>query len=164
MSNQFSADEILEIAQRVEENGVKFYSAAADCIENPQQKQLLSDLAAWEVSHAELFAKMRDGLDSEEKEPTVFDPDNEVGLYLKAMADRAIFTSRMKPQEMLCENPTYKRILEVALGREKDAVVFYAGIRDMVPARLGRHKIEEIMMEEVHHVALIEKQLRTLGD
>jgi rubrerythrin len=164
MSNQFSADEILEIARQIEQNGIKFYGTAADCVENPQQKQLLLDLAGWEVSHVETFAKMREGLAVSEKQPTVFDPDDEIGLYLKAMADRVIFTSQMKPEEMLCENPTYRHILEVALDREKDAVVFYASVRDLVPERLGREKIDEIMQEEVYHVALIEKQIRELGD
>lgn len=164
MSNEFSADEILEIAQQIEQNGIKFYSAAADCVENPQHKQLLTDLANWEVSHVETFKKMRQGLGAEERQPTVFDPDNEIGQYLKSMADRVVFTSRMKPEEMLCENPTYRRILEVALDREKDAVVFYASVKGLVSERLGRGKIEDIMNEEVYHVALIEKQLRELGD
>lgn len=164
MSNEFSADEILEIAQQIEQNGIKFYSTAADCVDNPQQKQLLTDLANWEVSHVETFAKMRQGLTAGERQPTVFDPDNEIGQYLKAMADRAVFTSQMKPEEMLCANPTFRHILEVALDREKDAVVFYASVKGLVAERLGREKIEDIMQEEVYHVALIEKQLRALAE
>ena len=42
--------------------------------------------------------------------------------------------------------------------------MFYSGIRDMVPARLGRDKIDEIIREEVSHVAMLEKQLASLRD
>ncbi len=164
MSNEFSADEILEIAQQIERNGIEFYSAATDCVDNPQQKQLLTDLANWEASHVETFTKMRESLAPGEKQPTVFDPDNEIGLYLKAMADRVVFSSQTKPDEMLCQNPTYRHILEVALDREKDAVVFYTSVKGLVPERLGREKIEDIVQEEVYHVALIERQLRELTD
>lgn len=163
MANQFSADEILEIAQQIEQNGIKFYSAAADCVDNPQQKELLSNLAHWEVAHAELFGRMRAGLGAQEKQPTVFDPENEIGLYLKAMADRVVFTSKMDASEMLGPNPTFRHILDIALEREKDAVVFYAGIKDTVPERLGRDKIEGILQEEVYHVALIDKQIRAIA-
>lgn len=163
MSNQFNADEILEIAQQIEENGIKFYSAAADAVDNPEEKELLSSLAGWEVVHAELFTKMLASLTADEKKPTVFDPDDELGAYLKAMADSVVFTSRMNAVEMLGANPTYKSILEIALERERDAVVYYAGIKGMVPARLGREKIEEILQEEVGHVALIQKRLRLIG-
>ncbi len=164
MSNQFNADEILAVAQQIEENGIRFYTAAADAVDNPEEKELLSNLAGWEVTHVDIFTKMRASLTADEKKPTVFDPDDELCEYLKAMADSVVFTSKMNAAEMFGGKPTYKHILEIALERERDAVIYYAGIKGMVPARLGREKIEEILQEEVGHVALIQKRLRQIGE
>ena len=159
MSISFNADEILEIAQLIELNGLNFYSAAANAVADPQAKEMLSKLAEWEVTHEKLFCDMRAGLNENQKQPTVFDPDNEMGLYLKSMADSVVFTSKMKPEEMLGKDPSFREVLEIALEREKDAVVFYAGIKEIVPASLGRDKIETIMQEEVSHVVMITKRL-----
>jgi hypothetical protein len=45
----------------------------------------------------------------------------------------------------LTANPSFRKVLDIALEREKDAVVFYAGVRKIVPASLGRDKIYAIM-------------------
>ena len=159
MSISFNADEILEIAQQIEQNGLKFYQAAANAVTDPKAKAMLSNLAEWEVGHERLFRDMRAGLTAEQKQPTVFDPDNEMGLYLKTMASRVVFTAKMDPAKMIGANPSFKSILDIALEREKDAVVFYAGVKKFVPASLGRDKIEAILQEEVSHVAMITQRL-----
>lgn len=160
MSIKFNAFEILEIAEQIEENGVKFYSAAADAVSDPNAKELLRNLSNWEVSHTELFSKMKSELPPEAKESTVFDPYDEMGLYLKSTADTVVFTSKMKPEDMLGPNPTLKSIFQTALDREKDAVIFYSGIRDMVPTQAGRDKVDGVAKEEVSHVAMIQKKNR----
>jgi len=164
MSIKFSADEILEIAERIEENGVAFYAAGCQAVSDPAAAALLRRLSAWEAAHVELFKTMRRELTAEEKTPTVFDPEDQMALYLQSMADRTVFTSKMNPSEMFGPEPALRHVLQLALEREKDAVVFYTGIRDMVPARLGLARIEEIVREEISHVLMIEKQLGNLRD
>ena len=162
MSIQFSADEILAAAERIEENGVAFYAAGCDAVADPEAKALLRRLSLWEKDHVDIFAALRRELTAEEQAPTVFDPDDQTALYLQSMADRTVFTSKMNPVEMFGPEPDLRHILQMALEREKDAVVFYSGMRDMVPARLGRDKIDAIIREEVGHVAMLEKQLGRL--
>ena len=159
MSISFNADEILEIAQQIEQNGVNFYNAAANAVTDPKAKEMLSNLAEWEVGHEKLFRDMRAGLTDDQKQPTVFDPHDEMGLYLKATASQVVFTSKMDPVKMIGDKPSFRKILDIALEREKDAVVFYAGFKRFVPATLGRDKIEAILQEEVAHVALITQRL-----
>ncbi len=164
MSIQFSADEILGIAERIEHNGVIFYAAGCKAVSDPEAAVLLRRLSSWEVQHEHLFRAMRDQLTAEERTPTVFDPEDQMGLYLQSMADRTVFTANMDPAEIFGPDPSLRHILLLALEREKDAVVFYSGIRDMVPARLGLASIDSVIREEVSHVAMLEKHLRSLGD
>jgi len=159
MSISFNADEILEIAQRIEQNGLNFYKAAANAVTDPKAKEMLSNLAEWEVGHEKLFREMRKGLTDSQRQPMVFDPHNEMGLYLKAMASQVVFTSKMDPVKTIGDKPSFKKILDIALEREKDSVVFYAGMKKFVPASLGTEKIEMILQEEVSHVAMITQRL-----
>ncbi|MHB0999923.1 MAG: ferritin-like domain-containing protein [Armatimonadota bacterium] len=164
MSIKFNAFEILEIAEQIERNGIAFYSAAANAVSEPETKKLLQTLADWEISHAELFVKMCSELSEDDKAPMVFDPYDEMGMYLKSAADSVVFTSKMKPEEMLGPDPSPESVLQIALEREKDAVVFYAGIKDMVPTKAGRDKVDGVVKEEVAHVALIQRKLKDIQD
>lgn len=89
----------------------------------------------------------------------VFDPHNDLGLYLKAMASQVAFTSQMDPVKIIGDKPTFKRILDIALEAEKDSVIFYAGMKKFAPAPLGADKIEAILQEEIAHVAMIMHRL-----
>ena len=159
MSISFNADEILEVAQRIEQNGLNFYKAASNAVTDPKAKEMLSTLAEWEVGHEKLFRDMRKGLTEDQRRPMVFDPHNEMGLYLKATADQVVFTSKTDPAKMIGDQPSFQKILAVALEREKDSVVFYAGMKRFVPASLGAGNIEAILQEEVSHVAMITQRL-----
>jgi rubrerythrin len=48
---------------------------------------MLTDLGAMEEGHERTFAEMRRELTAAEKEPTTYDPDNQVAQYLRTMAD-----------------------------------------------------------------------------
>jgi rubrerythrin len=75
------------------------------------------------------------------------------------MAGQVAFTSKMDPVKMIGDEPSFKRILDLALEQEKDSVVFYTGMKKFVPASLGADKIEAILQEEVSHVAMITQRL-----
>jgi rubrerythrin len=119
-------------------------------------------LAAWEDEHEKTFAAMRAQLSPEERAPTVFDPDGQSGLYLAAMADGRVFDLRLDPSRLPTGTETVAQILQAALGREKDSVVFYTGMLDFVPKRLGKDRIQAIIREEMEHIALLGKELGVL--
>jgi len=53
-------------------------------------------------------------------------------------------------------------ILQMAIGLEKDSIVFYLGMKEMVPERLGRGKIDGIIKEEMRHVNDLSREFETL--
>jgi len=42
---------------------------------------------------------------------------------------------------------------------EKDSIVFYLGMKDMVPAKLGKNRLDDIIKEEMEHIKIIGKKL-----
>ena len=91
MSYDFSADDIFEMAEQLERNGAKFYRTAAEGVKDPVAQELLLGLAAMEVEHEKTFAFLRSELSKQEKTATVFDPEGEATLYLRALAETRVF-------------------------------------------------------------------------
>jgi rubrerythrin len=54
-------------------------------------------------------------------------------------------------------------ILKIAIGFEKDSVVLYTSMKDVVPERLGKPTIDRLIAEEVTHVVMLQRKLDALG-
>jgi len=156
MSYDFNADEMFEIAEQLERNGANFYRNAAAGISDPADKALLIKLAGMEDEHEKRFHSLRATLTEKEKTSTVFDPQNEAVLYLRALADTRVFFEKETPVASMRE------ILKSAIEAEKDSIIFYLGMKDAVPAKLGGEKIEAIIKEEMGHIRLLSSELAGL--
>lgn len=151
MPTKFSADEVLEMAGRIETRGAKFYRKAAKL--HVAARDLLMDIARQEDQHFATFAELRKKLAPSEKEPTAYDPYGESDLYLKAMVDGYAFDINQDPGELLTGRESMDDLFKLAIGLEKDSIVFYLGLRDLVPPALGKERIHEIVKEEMRHIA-----------
>ncbi|MBU4201111.1 MAG: ferritin family protein [Verrucomicrobia bacterium] len=155
MAIQFTAAEILEMAEQIERNGSAFYRAAAKL--NPKSDRLLLTLAEQEDGHLAIFTGMRRQLDARASEPLTYDPADESTLYLKAMADRRVFNVDQDPTTLLSGNDSLEHILGIATRMEKDSIVFYTGMKPLVPPALGQAKLDAIIQEEWKHIVFLSK-------
>ncbi len=156
MSFDFNAKEIFEMAEQIERNGILFYREAAKEIVSPDTKSLLLKLAEMEDNHRKTFAALKSELTDKERESTVFDPEGESALYCKALADTRVFFEK----EM--DTSSLQTILKEALTAEKDSIVFYLGLKDAVPEKFGKNRIDNIIKEEMAHIRLLSNELRDL--
>ena len=157
MSIVFNADEVFEMAAQIERNGAAFYRKAAG--NNPEGREFLSQLAEQEDQHLATFKEMRQELTTREVESTAFDPNNEGALYLKAMAGGHVFDVSKDSSEILNGNESLKDIINIAIGMEKDSIIFYIGIAEMIPKNLGKEKISAIIKEEMKHIVWLNEKL-----
>ena len=162
MAVTFNADEIFEMAEQIERNGARFYRRAAESIKDSKAHHLLLTLAAMEDEHLETFAAMRAEL-AQGAWGVDFDLDDQAGMYLRAVADGHVFDRKTDPAERLTGKESAEDILRIAIGLEKDSLVFYQGIREMVPEQFGRDKVDRIINEEMQHIADISRELTILG-
>lgn len=153
MANDFNADDILEMAVKIEQNGAIFYRNAAMLVDENGQKQFLLDLAEMEDEHEQTFAEMKKELQSDETFSTTFDPDDQNAQYLAAFADTRVFFKKEQPGSDL------KDILGSAIQTEKDSIAFYLGMKELVPAKLGKSRIDDIIKEEMTHIRLLAGKL-----
>ncbi|NIP25755.1 MAG: rubrerythrin [Phycisphaerae bacterium] len=158
MAVTYNAEEIFEMAVQLERNGAKFYRAAAEKL--PAVRQVLIDLAAMEDEHEKTFTNMREQLSDQGE--VVFDPEGEAQMYLDVMVEGQVFDVGAEPAGLFEGEETAEDILETAIGKEKESIAFYAGLKECVPPRAGRDKVEAIIREEFGHIATLSEQLSAL--
>lgn len=158
-SLQFNADEVFEIAKRIERNGRAYYLAAAEVMQDPTQKKMMNDLADMEAAHEKIFASMQKELGGSEIEEPLYDPHKEAYQFLVLMADRYVFNPEAAPEEILSDGMEPEAILRGAIEREKDSIIFYEGIKVMVPHKYGGDRVDEIIAQEMGHILVLNREL-----
>lgn len=153
MGYDFNAEEIFKMAEQIERNGGIFYRTAAESVEDAEAKAFLLSLAKMEDDHEKTFAGLRKSLPTGDKASTVFDPDGEAEQYLLALADTRIFFDKS------IDTSSMHAILKDAITAEKDSIVFYLGMKDLVPDPMGKDKMDAIIREEMSHIKLLSRRL-----
>jgi rubrerythrin len=162
MAVAFNADEVYEMGEQIERNGKRFYQRAAKQTDNADVRSLLRRLAEMEADHEKLFHNRR--VEIAGSVPQVeYDPDDEVPRYLHALVKGEIFGSIEDLSGKLTGKESTAELLRMAVAAEKDSVVFYVGIKDLVSKDLGGDKIDWLIRQELDHVADLVKQLNSLS-
>jgi rubrerythrin len=162
MAATFSADEIFEMAEEIERNGAKYYRKAAELVKDKGHKKLLQTLAEMEDQHEVTFGTLRSQLQSATYAASVFDPEGQSSLYLQAMASGHVFDIRANPCDTLNDQSSMEDILKFAIECEKNSIIFYLGLKDVVPGEPEKLKVEYIINEERDHITQLSGQLAEL--
>jgi rubrerythrin len=162
MSIIFNAEEIFDLAIQIEKNGAAFYKKAAGNTSDAGLKDILNQLVDMEIDHEKTFTALKSKLVSSGQEATTFDPYEELAMYLKAFADGHVF-DLSDPSASLTGNESGVDILKKAIGLEKDSIVLYLGMKDLIPENLGKDKIDAIISQEMGHIRLLSGKLKDLA-
>lgn len=145
----FSAAEALEAAMEIETNGEAFYNAIVEKNPESETAELFRDLAAQERRHYAVFRQMLGRVSSG---PDIPDPEYaQYMMYMRVALDRALFSGEDKTLLLAKEANDVDSALRAALGFEKDTLLFFYDLREMVSER-DRDSITRIIREEKTHV------------
>jgi rubrerythrin len=164
MAVVFNAGEVFEIARQIERNGARFYQRAAQAMGEGETASLLLSLSDMEKRHEHVFAKMSKELDAQEKEQPLYDPYGEADQYVRALAGGHVFDLTADPNDWLTEGRSPADVLRKAIGVEKESILFYLGMKESVPEKLGKDRIEGIIKQEMNHVSLLTARLRVIEE
>ena len=143
----FTASDIVEVAIRIEENGVNFYKFAEQIAKKEDEKKLFAQLAQAEVAHKKTFEKLFAGM---EKSNPPESYEGEFGAYLRSYVDNnLIFTKEIMDQQLAKVTDTVSA-LDFAIQRELDSILYYHEIKKLVPAA-QYDAIDQIIAEERRH-------------
>jgi rubrerythrin len=156
MTMTLNALEIFDIAGQIERNGAMFYRRAADIFRAPEVCKILRELADWESRHQRIFTEMREQLSQSNLRIQPSAP-NQLLPEARIMAGLAVFGIRQNPADELNGRESETEILEKAIEKEKDSIVFYSGLKDFTAAKDAQDKIDTIIKEELHHIRILNK-------
>lgn len=155
----FSGDEIIDIAVRTEETGHEFFKLAQENTKSEKLKELFGYLAEAELRHKETFLGLKGEI---EEAPQGVPVDwDELGLYIKAMTDSSFFVGRKKSINMATKASSDKEAIDFAMLFEKDTLLYFYHIKDIVKAG-GRPVLDKIIQEEKDHIRKLAEIKSTL--
>jgi rubrerythrin len=144
----FSGRELIEIAIGVEKNGAIFYDSLAGSSKSSGARNTYKYLAGQEREHAAIFQKMLDSV-GESKPPETY--TEQYNLYLKALIDSIVFTDDKVSIKMAQNVKNDAEAVQIGMGAEKDSILFYVEVKDLV-RRSDRKVVGEIIEEEKSHL------------
>jgi len=143
------AADIVDLAMQLEKNGEAFYRAAAKKAASSEVQSLFEDLADQEVKHHAVFSKLR-----EDTRHRVLMSNEEwdwyVG-YLNATVDSALFKGPDKALAAAEQVADEKEAVRMAISFEKETLLFFYDMRDMVPAP-DRSFVDKVVAEDKSHI------------
>ncbi len=135
----------------IERNGYVYYEHAAEKpFLSKAAKELLLFLKEQEIEHEKLFASLRDGEDEIELESSV-DWDT-VSRYLKAIIDYRLFNSPKTAVSTVEQTNDEAQLIDNAISFEKDTLLYYQSIRDVIKNDHPKELLDKIIKEELSHI------------
>lgn len=157
----FTAEQALEMAMDVEKNGEVFYTEVATKRADPEVKAFFEDLAAQERGHYRVFQKMLEEMHPV-PEPSSAYPSayyDEYQAYMQVALDNALFAGPDKALALARQAEDLEMALHAALGFEKDTLLFYYDLRDMM-GEADQEAISKIILEEKKHLRRLARMIQ----
>lgn len=148
MGNIFSGSEVIELGIQIEKNGRDFYRTLSRQAKNFKTGEIFKFLAAEEEKHIVVFQKILDFV--QKYEPAGSYPE-EYFAYLSALASEHVFTQKDKGEGIAKKIKTDKEAIEMAISFEKDSIIFYEGMKKVVPQN-EHQSIDSLIAQEQGHL------------
>lgn len=154
--NTYSANEIVQLALQIEREGQAFYQQAERLARDLQAKELFRFLGAEEVNHAETFRRIAAELSVDSQEYA----EEEAFAYMHALIAGRVFTDPAEAFQR-AEAGNHQALVKHAIGFEKETILFFQALREVV--REQDHRlVDEMIAEEKEHVKRLAGMLTSL--
>ncbi|MFN3966259.1 MAG: ferritin-like domain-containing protein [Endomicrobiia bacterium] len=156
----FKASELVEFAIQIEKNGEAFYLAVSKKTKSQEIKEAFIYLAQEEVRHRKIYEGLLKTV--ENYQPREIYPE-EYFQYLRAYADQHIFVKNNEIEEKASKVKSDIEAIDIALGFEKDSILFYIEMRNFVPDN-EKPIIDKIIEEEHRHYTKLTEVKKIIGE
>ena len=159
MSISFSGSELINIAIGIERRGIAFYESMVRSTKNAVACDVFQYLADMERHHVRIFQDMLGEADKYQLPETYA---GEYTAYLQALVDSAVFTDDMVTSEMATRVGSDIEAMKLAINAEKDSILFYYEMKDIMPKR-AQLTVNKIIAEEKAHLRQLSELKRKLA-
>lgn len=157
MAGLFKANEIMAAAVEIETRGEVFYRKMVERAESDETRKLFTYLAEEETKHRDLFAKLGERLGNVELHATT--DDDEYGMYLNDLINSHILFDGGLGETLMDRLKTEQEGIRMAMGFEKDTILFFMEMRELVPAA-EKDFVQQCVDEEKDHLRKLSEMLK----
>ncbi len=147
----FSASDIMEVAIRIEENGINFYKFAEQLAKQEEAKKLFASLAKAEAEHKDTFESISANIENYNPQENYA---GEYSAYLRSYVDNNIIFTKEVMDKHLAQVKDTVDAFNFALQRELDSIFYYHEIKNLIP-KTQYEAIEKIIEEERKHYTIL---------
>jgi rubrerythrin len=147
----FSADEILDMAIKLEKNGEAVYRQAIEKVSKPELMALLEWMADEEAKHAEWFYRLK--LDLEKKRTNPFMEEMSRELFNDLLGDSNF---NLKDVDFSSIDK-FDDLIAVFIEFEKDSVLFYQVLEPFIEDPAALENLNKIIDEENRHIEKLQE-------
>ncbi|MFH1428508.1 MAG: ferritin family protein [Candidatus Margulisiibacteriota bacterium] len=156
MTRVYSINELVEFAIEIEKDGISFYKSLANKTEQALLKDLYTFLMQQELNHQVIYESLLANVKESSNQANYSDEYNQ---YMRALVESIIFNKKDPALKNLSDDAL---IIEYAIQKEKDSILFY---KEMLEYVLDKDKktVEKIIMEERMHIIKLLDMKEKLG-
>ena len=148
MGNIFAGSEIVEIGIQIEKNGMDFYNTLVNQRKASKAKAVFEYLAKEEEKHIAVFQNLLDSVNK-------YDPPEsfpgEYFSYMNTLASEHVFAQKGQGVNTAKNVTNDKDAIKLGIGFEKDSIVFYEGMKKVIPEDDCK-VIDAIIKQEQNHL------------
>lgn len=145
---QLKPDELIHFGMQIEERGFKFFQEMAAKTGDPEVKKVFEFLSDEEEKHYNVMDKMV-------TEMKTYDPPeyymDEYEVYVWNLANNHVLTGKADPDQYLEKVKTPLDAVNLALGIEKDTILFFVALKKLV-FKEGQKTLDMLIDQENLHI------------
>ena len=130
---------------------------------DPGVKKIFESLAREEMAHEKRFELLKAALPESAYDVGPRGSDAEMDRYLKMLADMNVFRSDLKIDEYTADMDNETTALQLALRFEKDSIVFFLMMQELMEREEDRKLVGQLMSEELQHIKKLCGELERLS-
>lgn len=148
----FRAGEVLDMAVRIEHQGIRFYETCLKTELQAKVKEVFQFLLDQEHRHVQTFKEMRQGL-SDHQLPESYSGETE--SYLQSFIKDEVFSSPNDAAEKAGGITDVAEAIAYGLKIENRSIDFYQNMKQVVP-KSEREAIDKVIFQEEGHKKRLE--------
>ena len=156
MASFFKASEIANSACAIERKGQEFYRKLAEASADEETRKFFAYFSVEEARHETIFQTMVTRLGGVEL-PTGSD-DEEYALYIQSLVEAHSIFDPETMASLQGEDLDVKKAVRKAMSFEKDSIIFFMEMRNLVPESEKKF-VDECIEEERVHLRMLAKWL-----
>ncbi len=149
MADTYTTGELINVAINIERSGITFFDIMARTTDSDVARDTFEQFVQMEREHLTLFQDMISQM-ADSPSPGALTP--EVSGYIHALIDGAVFSNDTAMDDAVSRADTDSRALEVGISAEKDSILFYQALKDVMP-RAVVNSLDRILTEEKTHLS-----------